>query len=212
MHNFLKEEFIAKTGKYFPPETIDFVYLQFENHLFNFRITRPRVTKKGDFRYSLIHKSLPSISINSNLCSYEFFLVFLHELAHYKVFTKFENQAKSHGKEWKNEYRKLLELALNNISFPSAIHNAFSKHLGNIKSSSALDHDLEAVFDSYRITVPDMVFVKNLNPGDCFICKNEMFVMDSFVRTRARCTMMKSKRKYLISGLMKVKLISDKII
>ncbi len=104
MPKFLKEEFIAKTGKYFPPETIDFVYFQFETHLFNFRITRPRVTKKGDFRYSLIRKSLPSISINSNLCSYEFFLVFLHELAHYKVFTKFENQAKSHGKEWKNEY------------------------------------------------------------------------------------------------------------
>lgn len=211
MPKITKEEFIAKVGKFFPPETIDFVFLQFDTNSFSLKISRPRITKKGDFRYSLIHKFLPVISINCNLCSYEFFLVYLHELAHFKVFNKYENQAKSHGKEWKNEYRKLLQLALNTIDFPAAIHNAFYKHLGNIKSSSALDHDLEAVFDLYRAIIPDMVFVKNLNPGDYFICKNEMFVMDSFVRTRARCTMMKSKRKYLISGLMKVKLVSDKI-
>jgi len=210
MRKILKEEFIVKAGKYFPPETIDFVFLQFETNSFSLKITRPRITKKGDFRYSLIHKFLPVISINCNLCPYEFFLVFLHELAHLKVFNKYENQAKSHGKEWKNEYRKLLELTLSNINFPADIQDAFCKHLGNVKSSSALDHDLEAVFDLYRVNIPDMVFVKNLNPGDHFICKNEMFVMDSFVRTRARCTMMKSKRKYLISGLMKVKLVSDK--
>jgi hypothetical protein len=210
MRKILKEEFIAKVGKFFPPETIDFVFLQFETNSFSLKITRPRITKKGDFRYSLIHKFLPVISINCNLCQYEFFLVFLHELAHFKVFNKYENQAKSHGKEWKSEYKKLLAIALNNIDFPSDIQDAFYKHLGNIKSSSALDHDLEAVFDFYRVKIPDMVFVKNLNPGDHFICKNEMFVMDSFVRTRARCTMMKSRRKYLISGLMKVKLVSDK--
>ena len=210
MHKIIKEEFIAKVGKFFPPETIEFVFLQFETNSFNFKITRPRITKKGDFRYSIAHKFPPVISINSNLCSYEFFLVFLHELAHLKVFNKYENRVKSHGKEWKGEYKKLLTIALDCVDFPDDIKNSFYKHLNNIKSSSALDHDLEAVFDSYGVRIPDMVFVKSLNPGDHFICKNEMFVMDSFARTRARCTMMKSKRKYLISGLMKVKLVSDK--
>ncbi|MEG1556614.1 MAG: hypothetical protein RR356_07820, partial [Bacteroidales bacterium] len=197
--------FAKQMSPFFPEEALDYVYFYFNQHNFNLKISSPRLTKKGDFKFYPLLNRCPSISINNDLCSYEFLLVYIHELAHYYVFKKYSKTVKAHGKEWKEEYKKLLINAIEQINFPDNIAVAFRNHLAKIKSSSSLDEELMQVFDSYKSTTIEEIMVKNLQIGDVFLFRNKTYQLDSFARTRACCTLLKTQQKFLVNGIVKVK-------
>ena len=205
MSSVTKEEFIKISGKYFPPECIDFAWFYFDNHDFSLQITNARETKKGDFKYSRDKKKRTKITINGDLCSYDFLIVYIHELAHYMVYRFgdiFKSQA--HGKEWQSFFKELLDRVIEQTALPEDIRAAFKHHSLHIKSSTVLDHQLELTLDKYRTKREDVVYLKELTVGEHFICKGELFKIDSFARTRVHCTLLKTKRKYLISVMMQV--------
>lgn len=183
---------------YFPPSSHHFVRFFFDNYLFNFTVTSYRSSKKGDFR---THKNLiegSTITVNGTLHPYEFLLVFLHELAHYLVAKEQRMGVKPHGKEWKQCYKKLVEEALEQVELPSDIVEAWRQHLKNIKSSSAADPHLVAVFKKYNPQISDKVMLSELEVEDVFIFRNLQFRIDSFARTRVNCTLLSNNRKFLI--------------
>ena len=72
-------------------------------HNCTLRITRPRKTKRGDFRQLGIKQS---ISINQDSNSFRFLFTLIHELAHLETFIQHKNQVKPHGVEWKSNFKK----------------------------------------------------------------------------------------------------------
>lgn len=210
MPRITKDYFVEKIGSKFPSETVDFVYDIFNKNNFSLKVSRPRASKKGDFRYNLQGKTPPLITINSDLCSYEFLLVFLHEVAHYRVFVNYKIQdVKSHGSEWKCEYLTLLQELMDGCALPDDITQAFVKHARNIKSSSAIDQDLENAFNNYRDVNENVTTLNKLAPGDTFIARNDLFILNKFLRTRALCTNLCNNRKYSIHGMAPVIKVKD---
>lgn len=196
-----KDFFVDKIGNRFPLETLDFVYDLFSNGHFSLKVSAPRISKKGDFRYHLQSQKIPLITINADLCPYEFLLVFLHEAAHYNVFIKYKIQdVRSHGAEWKSEYLLLLQQLLESCTLPDDIRQAFVKHSQNVKSSSAIDQHLEDVFQKYRNQHDDTTSLSKLKVGDKFILRHELFVVNEFLRTRAICTNMCTNRRFYVPG------------
>ena len=210
MPDISKDEFIKQIGKYFPTEALDYVFFYFNQYRFSFRVSADRVTKKGDFKYFKDKTKIPIISVNGSLCTYDFLLVYIHELAHYIVYEHYDIfKVKSHGEEWKDAYRKLLTNLIENVALPYDIMEAFESYIHRIKSSTSQDEALEKVLDRYRKLPESVTRLKDLQIGDYFVCRNELFRLDSFARTRAKCTLMRANRKYLISGMMNVEKVNN---
>jgi predicted SprT family Zn-dependent metalloprotease len=184
--------------QYFPASSHHFVRPFFDNNPFNFTVTTHRQSKKGDFRTSRNLINGATITVNGTLHQYEFLLVFLHELAHYFVAKEKPANVKPHGKEWKMCYKKLVEDALEQVKLPSDIVEAWRQHLKNIKSSSSTDPHLVAVFKKYDTRTSDKVMVGELQVGDIFLFRNLQFRVDSFARTRAKCTLLANNKQFLI--------------
>ena len=68
----------------------------------NLKITRPRKTKRGDFRYG---KGTLTISVNQDSNSFRFLFTLIHEIAHLKNYLEFGTRVSPHGKEWKANFR-----------------------------------------------------------------------------------------------------------
>ena len=206
MSSVSKEEFVKVSGKYFPPEAIDFAWFYFDTCNFSLKITNSRSTKKGDFKYYKDKNRITEITVNGDLCSYDFLLVYIHELAHYMVYRHHDIfKAKAHGQEWQFFFKKLLDNVIEQTALPQDIREAFHYHSLHIKSSTVLDQQLELALDKYRTKREGVVYLKDLSVGDHFICRGSLFKIDSFARTRVHCTLVKANRKYLISGIMEVK-------
>ena len=192
-------------GKYFPPEAIDFAWFYFEKHNFSLKVTNSRSTKKGDFKYHRDKNRRTTITINGDLCSYDFLIVYIHELAHYMVFHHADIfRTKAHGKEWQFFFKKLLDNVIEQTTLPQDIREAFKYHSLHIKSSTVLDQQLELTLDKYRTKRAGMVYLKDLSVGNHFIYRGNIFRIDSFARSRVRCSLTGTNRKYLISGMMQV--------
>jgi len=204
MPSVSKEELLAVLQRYFPAEAIPFVMKYVGVYSFKFVISSPRISKKGDFRFRIDGKRTPSISVNCNLGKYEFLLVFIHELAHFFVYVNSPYFVKSHGEEWKNQYKSLSLQLMEEILLPRDIEQAWRKHLSRIKSSSALDEELVTVFKKYKKENENECLLKELHKGDCFFFRNELFRLDSFARTRATCTLLRTNRRYIIGGTAEV--------
>ena len=201
---FTKSEFIAQMGHYFPPEARIFVAKIFTQENFYLEITPPRESKKGDYRHCHPLFGRPFITINDNLPPYEFLLVYLHEVAHHIAYKEHARNIRPHGKEWKAKYRQLFHELFAAVTLPDEVRSAFETHLKHIKSSSILDVTLNALFNKDKAKEPNEVFVKELQPNDLFLCQKKVFRFDCMVRTRARCTMIRNERRYLVAGHAKV--------
>src|SRR4051812_38681850 len=90
------------------------------------RITRSRLSKYGDYRAPSGGKG-HRISLNYNLNPYMFLVTFVHEMAHLTTFNRFKRKADPHGKEWKSEFKVLLEPFLRSGAFPSPLKEALEK-------------------------------------------------------------------------------------
>lgn len=205
MHNDAQKGLPKEVRKYFPSEALAYVNFYFTTCRFHFKVTRPRLSKKGDFKYFKTKDRLPAITVNGNLCAYDFLLVFIHELAHYMIYRHDDiNRVKAHGPEWKRMYKNLLSNLLEQVPLPQDIALAFRNYSNHITSSTIMDAELEKVLDRYRDKPENVFYLKDLEVGEKFVCRNEIFRVESFARTRARCVMEKNSRRYLISGMMNV--------
>ena len=89
---------------YLPESAISKCAALVDAHKVVIHVVRNRKTKHGDFRVQ--SKGNVSITINAMENPYRFLLTFLHEWAHYKVFSSYVFRKKPHGKEWKLAFQK----------------------------------------------------------------------------------------------------------
>ncbi|MCK5366987.1 MAG: SprT-like domain-containing protein, partial [Cyclobacteriaceae bacterium] len=91
-----------------PENAVHYCLDLWETIPFNFKVTRKRNSKLGDYRFDQRNGS-HSISVNFDLNQYSFLITYIHELAHLLTTERFGRKSQPHGKEWKSNFRELME-------------------------------------------------------------------------------------------------------
>lgn len=191
-------------AKHLPENALDLFIDYFNEHPINLKITNARSTKLGDFKAPF--RGQPArISVNGDLNPYSFLITLIHEVAHWVIWEKHNNfrDIKPHGKEWKAEYKALMQPYLNSSIFPEPLLSVYRKHMLNPKASSSSDIHLMKelkVLDS-RASKP---ILGDLNLGDEFQFRGAYFQILKKNRTRFLCQEIRSKRNFLIHAMAEV--------
>lgn len=201
-----KQQVPLEALKQFLPEgTFELVSAYLHSHKIHLTVTRERSSVLGDYRNAIGGKN-HRISVNGNLNSYAFLYTLIHEIAHLLVFDHYGHRVASHGKEWKQQFSKLLKDFLAEDVFPADIRNAIAVSLHNPAASSCAEDDLLRVFRKYDKGKRDMFFVEEIDQGELFSLKDgRIFRRGPKVRKRYKCVEVSSRKEYLFSPVYEVK-------
>ncbi|MCK9218806.1 MAG: hypothetical protein M0P47_02000 [Bacteroidales bacterium] len=197
------------------PEIIDLL----RKNPIQLKVTRHRTSKSGDFRAP--YKNQPArITVNGTLNPYAFLITLIHELAHHQVWLdhtrklqRFTIRRKSrplpHGKEWKDQFRYLMQPFLDENIFPDELQLVFSQYMENPKASSSADHQLSKILKTFD--PPDQSIPLEELPFDAVFSLHgkRSFQKKEKIKTRYRCICLKTNRIYLISSYAPVQIISN---
>ncbi len=205
----MSKEGIAKVlAKYVPPTTVGLCSSWIVEKNIHLRITRGRATKYGDYK-PLEHGQGHHISVNHDLNPFSFLITFTHEVAHLHAFIKYKHRHEPHGKEWKHEFRLLLNELIQLNIFPEDIESALLNYVRNPAASSCNDHHLHRVLKKYdKQGEKPVIHLEDLEHGTEFSIHQSpsglLFRKGEKRRTRYHCVEVKTKREYLVSGVAEV--------
>lgn len=165
------------------------------------RISKPRVTKLGDFR-SASGGRPHRVSVNADLNIYAFLVTLVHEFAHYTTFVRHRRWTQPHGPHWKAEYARLMRPFLSRTVFPADLLRALEKHLLDAPSSSCQDQELMRALKRYD--AEPSPFLEDIPERTIFRFNNRLFVKGAQVRKRFKCRCLNDRRNYLIDPLAEV--------
>jgi SprT protein len=205
-----KEAPLEYLGQFIPdvaaPQVLEYLH-HYRVHL---TITRERKSVLGDYRHATQAQN-HRISVNGNLNSYSFLITLIHELAHLVTFMEFGNKVQSHGKEWKQIYRKMLEDFIRLAVFPEDILAAIKKSLHDLPASSCADEGLMRVLKRYDKNPAGLVLVEQIGDGACFsIGEGKIFRKGKKLRKRFQCVELSTGKLYLFSPIYEVKIVPAK--
>ena len=187
--------------KYLPPHSINLVIELMEQWKFQLKITRNRASKVGDYRPPSRGKS-HRISVNHDLNPYSFLVTLVHEIAHLVAYEKFRRSIDPHGKEWRQEYRKLLVPFTERGILPDDIVQSFEYYFD--RDVNRTDLEINEVLRKYDLP-KGLVQVCDLPENAMFkLADGRLFVRGERIRTRYRCNCLTNRKTYLVSKLMEV--------
>ena len=190
---------------YIPQAALPYCKSLREQYSFKLILKKNRITKLGDFRVNKATGEY-SVSVNKDLNPYQFLITFIHELAHLKVAEDHPRSIKSHGQEWKNSFKELLEPVLSNEVFPEPLYSVLKKHMINPKAAAGSDPKLWNALKAYDGNEP-IQQLNALEDGTVFIFRKKQFTRIKKRRTRILCKAEGSNRFYLIPGIADVALL-----
>ncbi|WP_343303589.1 SprT-like domain-containing protein [Chitinophaga niabensis] len=194
---------------YLPDGTFEQVIEYITHYKVHLTITRERQSVLGDYRHPYQEKG-HRISINGGLNKYAFLLTLLHEIAHLVTFMIYGNRVSAHGKEWKQEYSKILREFVGKQYMPPDVEAAVRESLHNPGASSCADEGLMRVLKRYDRKKDNHYLVEQLPPGQLFKTKDgRIFRKGERIRKRYRCEEVPSKKVYLFSPVYEVELVSE---
>jgi SprT protein len=206
-----KKEAPLQTLQHFLPKgSFEPVVKYLVDYKVHLTITRERETLLGDYRRAvdgLNHR----ISVNGNLNPYSFLITLLHELAHLFTFDLYGNRVAAHGKEWKNEYSKILAQFLLHKIFPADIERALLKSLQNPSASTCGEEHLMRVLRKYDDKQKEngLIMIEEIKDGALFRTKDKrVFKRMEKLRKRYRCIEVKTGAVYLFNALYEVEVVS----
>ncbi|HOZ82896.1 MAG TPA: sprT domain-containing protein [Bacteroidia bacterium] len=198
-------EFIEEAlKKYVPHQSIRYCIQWIEEHQINLKITRSRNSKYGDYRppqRGFGHR----ISINHDLNPYAFLITFIHEVAHLNQWKRKKQIIIPHGKDWKEEYRKLMIPILRENIFPPDVVAALNNYMTNPSATSCSDHDLLRALRNYDREEDKWITLEELNFGVKFkIRTGRTFIKKEKLRKNYSCIDCRSKSIYFINPITEV--------
>lgn len=194
----MRDRFQSIIQNHVPPQSINYCTDLWEKAYFNFKVTRHRTSKLGDYRYHKVNKT-HTITVNGSLNPYSFLITYIHEVAHLQVQLVFGNRILPHGREWKAEFKKLMTPLMNPAVFPDDLLKGLARHMKNPKASSLTDQNLVKILRKYDIKSNDGMVLAKVEKGGQFIFRERYFKKIETKRTRALCLELKTGRKYLIA-------------
>ena len=198
---------LLQLRSYLPPGSFDDVLHYLQHYKVHLTITRQRQSILGDYRHALADKT-HRISVNGNLNQYAFLITLLHELAHLFTYEQFGHRVQSHGREWKNEFSKILARFLLKKVFPADIEKALMSTLQNPAASSCADEKLLRVLHHYDEKKEGTHLVEQIPEGTLFVIKGgRIFKRGEKIRKRYKCTEVKTGKVYLFSAVYEVDVV-----
>lgn len=197
---------ISILEKYLPEGTAPIVGRWIDYFQCEFKISRNRSTKYGDYR-APFKNSGHRISINFDLNSYAFLVTTVHEFAHLLTWNEYKRKAKPHGTEWKVNFKKMMRPFFDAHAFPDDVQRAIVSYLENPSASSCTDLNLYRVLKKYDLKPAGQttVSVEKLPERSLFSMANgRVFRKEVQVRKRYRCVELKSGVVYLFNPLAEV--------
>ena len=204
-----KEVPLHALSAYMPKEALEPVLHYLHQYKIHLTITRERNSVLGDYRHAVDTKN-HRISVNGNLNKYAFLVTLLHEIAHLLTFEQFGNRIAPHGKEWKNEYSKILAQFLLKKVFPADIEKALLRSIQNPGATSCGEEHLMRVLKNYDERQPHEVLVEELKEGQLFKLKDgRVFQKGEKLRKRHKAVDVKTGAMYLFSGVYEVERVEE---
>ncbi len=200
------EEKFKLLADYIPQKSFPIFINWIKKKPFQLKITRERVTKLGDYRAATNH--LPHrISINHNLNKYAFLITLTHEFAHLLTWDKHQFKVNPHGKEWQDNFSKLIQHLLANNIFPNDVAVVLTQHIKKPSASSVKDEKLVKALNQYS-PKKNIIHLSEIEEGTVFsLHKKRIFIKGTKRRTRYLCKDYHSKKEYLINGIAEVEVI-----
>jgi SprT protein len=194
----------AVLSKYIPESAVVTIAEWIYAYDFKLKIKRARATKYGDYRPPI--KGLNhQITINYDLNKYAFLNTLVHEIAHLSAWKKYGNTIQSHGKEWKQEYRLLLQPFLHENIFPEDIIAALKEYLLNPAATVCTDKKLFKTLRKYDSNSDGRVFLDELPVHTEFVAEDKhTYLKLKKIRTRYLCARVNTKHEYLFHGTAQV--------
>ena len=119
------------------------------------------------------------------------------------VTTEFSSKTLPHGKEWKNEFRRLMLVFL--PLFPDEIQQCLAKHLKNPKASSSSDTELVQALRKYD--KKQILTISDIPCGSQFYTPNgKLYLKEKKIRSRYQCKSLINNKTYLFSPIAEVRL------
>lgn len=202
-----KDKYRAVFEQFVPIPAVDYCLDLWWDKKFEFKITKGRQSKLGDYRYHPERKT-HIISVNNNLNQYSFLITYLHEVAHLDVYNQYKNKVDPHGTEWRQAFIILMKPMLSSTVFPASVLMPLRKYMISPKASSYSDPHLIRALDEFDHQSQDETLLQNLKPGEQFDLNRRVFEKIEKRRTRVLCKEIGSGKRYLISVSAKVKRIS----
>ncbi len=183
--------------KHLPAPAVNYCHSLWEQLDFQFKVSRSRVSKLGDYRYDPTTNT-HTVTVNHDQNKYAFLITYIHEVAHKVVRDLYQSRVKPHGTEWKGQFKKLMLPMLREDIFPMDILGPLARHMKNPKASSVSDSALLAALRRYD-EQPKGTFLKEIEVGTKFLFRKKIYRKLESRRTRALCEHLDSGRQYLIS-------------
>jgi SprT protein len=194
-------------ARYMPPEAAPLVGKWIDYFQCEFKISRSRNSKFGDYRPPYGGKG-HRISVNYNLNPYAFLVTTVHEFAHLHTWNEHKHKAKPHGNEWKANFKRMMQPFFDKAVFPADVKNAITRYLDNPAASSCSDLDLYRSLRSYDAPKADVHVVEKIPIKSLFKLKDgRVFRKEEKLRKRYKCVEISTRRVYLFSPVAEVELL-----
>ena len=168
------------------------------------RLSRSRVTKHGDYRFS--RNGRPSvITINQDLHPVLFTITFAHELAHYRAGQKYGQQIRPHGPEWKYEFRVMLKELIESKLLSEEVAKAVIKCF--FRRESIGSGSCEALLKAIGLTGGEVKIrrVVDVPEGKEFKLRSgRVFVKGAKARTRYHCIDKQTGRTFAVNPMAEI--------
>jgi len=154
-----------------------------------------RKTKLGDYIF-LRDKNIHQITLDRELKPEAFFFVLTHEIAHLLVHENYPEKLKSHGKEWKETFGKLLIESIdvyNQESQPFILKHAIRPTANLISDPHIRTRLFLEEGDAERI-------LENLKENQKFRLGKRIFQKGEKRKIRYLCKEAKTGKLYLVNG------------
>lgn len=194
-------------ARYMPPDAAPLIGRWIDHFKCEFKISRGRSSKFGDYRAPFDGKG-HRISVNYNLNPYAFLVTTVHEFAHLHTWNEHKHQAKPHGTEWKNNFKKMMQPFFEKDVFPPDVKQAIVKYLNNPAASSCSDLNLYRSLRMYDAPQESIHTVEKIAANTLFKLKDgRIFQKGEKLRKRYKCVEVATKRVYLFSPVAEVEVL-----
>jgi SprT protein len=189
--------------KYLPEQSVSQIAQWIVELDFKLKIKRERSTRLGDYMWPR-NGSNHTITINHNLNKFSFLITMVHEVAHLVTYNEYKDSVTPHGREWKQNFQKLMQPFLTPEIFPLEIFSALRKYMQNPAASSCTDMQLLRVLKLHDEN-SDSIFLEHIPTNTLFIYReNKIFKKGEKIRKRFKCVEIKSGAVYLFNPLTEV--------
>ena len=199
-----KESPLTALNSFLPEGSFEGVAWYLQHYKVHLTISRERQSILGNYRNKVVDKN-HRISVNGNLNKYSFLITLLHELAHLLAHEKYGNRILAHGKQWKEEYGKILAEFIPKKVFPAEIEKLLMKSLQNPAATTCAEPHLTRALKLFDAKKEHYFLVEELSEGSLFkIKKGGIFKKGERIRKRFKCVEVVTKKMYLFSPVYEV--------